>query len=485
MNWKVISRNVGYALLVSALFMLLSVGVSLLDGHDSALAALLISFLITFIVGIFPFIFVREPQAISLKEGYVIICLSWLLSFIFGMLPYALWGGPFTLQNAWFESVSGYTTTGATILDDVEALPKSLLFWRASTHFIGGLGVVVFLLLLIPGSNQMKMRLTNMELTSLSRGGYSTRTNKTVYVFAYVYLGLLVLSFLAYLLAGMPVFDAACHAMSVSATGGFSSRNLSIAAFDSRWVEGITMVFMYLSSIHFGLVYLSVLTRSIKPLRNPVVKFYTAWIVLMALVVGIGLKAHDICPTWGNAIWNGFFETLCVTSTSGFAILDNAQWPLWIVMVLMFSAVMCGSAGSTSGGVKVDRVILLFKSVGLRINRILHPSSVNEIRMGKRILREEEVSPHLLYLALYGVLLAVSVALSLCVGVDHQNSFIASVTSLGNVGPAYGALGTMGSFNSIPLLGKLVFSLDMFLGRIEIYPVLAVVAMVFDKRARG
>ena len=485
MNWKVISRNVGYALLVSALFMLLSVGVSLLDGHDSALAALLISFLITFIVGIFPFIFVREPQAISLKEGYVIICLSWLLSFIFGMLPYALWGGPFTLQNAWFESVSGYTTTGATILDDVEALPKSLLFWRASTHFIGGLGVVVFLLLLIPGSNQMKMRLTNMELTSLSRGGYSTRTNKTVYVFAYVYLALLVLSFLAYLLAGMPLFDAACHAMSVSATGGFSSRNLSIAAFDSRWVEGITMVFMYLSSIHFGLVYLSVLTRSIKPLRNPVVKFYTAWIVLMALVVGIGLKAHDICPTWGNAIWNGFFETLCVTSTSGFAILDNAQWPLWIVMVLMFSAVMCGSAGSTSGGVKVDRVILLFKSVGLRINRILHPSSVNEIRMGKRILREEEVSPHLLYLTLYGVLLAVSVALSLCVGVDHQNSFIASVTSLGNVGPAYGALGTMGSFNSIPLLGKLVFSLDMFLGRIEIYPVLAVVAMVFDKRARG
>ena len=485
MNWKVISRNVGYALLVSALFMLLSVGVSLLDGHDSALAALLISFLITFIVGIFPFIFVREPQAISLKEGYVIICLSWLLSFIFGMLPYALWGGPFTLQNAWFESVSGYTTTGATILDDVEALPKSLLFWRASTHFIGGLGVVVFLLLLIPGSNQMKMRLTNMELTSLSRGGYSTRTNKTVYVFAYVYLALLVLSFLAYLLAGMPLFDAACHAMSVSATGGFSSRNLSIAAFDSRWVEGITMVFMYLSSIHFGLVYLSVLTRSIKPLRNPVVKFYTAWIVLMALVVGIGLKAHDICPTWGNAIWNGFFETLCVTSTSGFAILDNAQWPLWIMMVLMFSAVMCGSAGSTSGGVKVDRVILLFKSVGLRINRILHPSSVNEIRMGKRILREEEVSPHLLYLALYGVLLAVSVALSLCVGVDHQNSFIASVTSLGNVGPAYGALGTMGSFNSIPLLGKLVFSLDMFLGRIEIYPVLAVVAMVFDKRARG
>ena len=484
MNWKVISRNIGYALLVSALFMLLSVVVSLLNGHDSALAALSISFLITFIVGIFPFIFVRSTPTITLKEGYVIIFLSWLLSFIFGMLPYALWGGPFTLQNAWFESVSGFTTTGATILDNVEALPKSLLFWRASTHFIGGLGVVVFLLLVIPGSNQMKIRLTNMELTSLSRGGYSARPNQTVYIFAYVYLALLVLSLVAYLLAGMPAFDAVCHAMSVSATGGFSSRNASIAAFDSRWIEGITMLFMYLSSIHFGLVYLSVVTRSLKPLNNPVVKFYTFSIVLVALTVGAGLKGNGICPTWGNAVWNGFFETLCVTSTSGFAILDNAQWPLWIVMVLMFSAVMCGSAGSTSGGVKVDRVILLFKAIGRRVGKILHPSSINEVRMGKRFLRDEDVSPHLLYLAMYGLLLAVSILISLCVGVDHQNSFIASVTSLGNVGPAYGELGTMGSFNGIPMLGKLVFTVDMFLGRIEIYPVLAVVAMVFDKRVR-
>ncbi|MCR4860274.1 MAG: TrkH family potassium uptake protein [Bacteroidales bacterium] len=485
MNWKVISRNVGYALLVSALFMLLSVIVSLVNGHDSALAALSISFLITFTVGIFPFIFVRNVPAITLKEGYVIIFLSWLLSFIFGMLPYALWGGPFTLQNAWFESVSGFTTTGATILDNVEALPRSLLFWRASTHFIGGLGVVVFLLLVIPGSNQMKIRLTNMELTSLSRGGYSTRTNNTVYIFAYVYLALLVLSFIAYLLAGMPVFDAVCHAMSVSATGGFSTRNTSIAAFDSRWIEGITMFFMYMSSIHFGLIFLAVMTRSNKPYNNPVVKFYTASIVIVALIVAAGLKGNGICPTWKNAVWNGFFETLCVTSTSGFAILDNAQWPLWMMAVLMFSAVMCGSAGSTSGGVKADRVLLLFKSIGCRITRILHPSSINEVRLGKRILRDEDVSPHLLYLAMYGLLLAVSVALSLFIGVDHQNSFIASITSLGNVGPAYGALGTMGSFNSVPMLGKILFTVDMFLGRIEIYPALAVVAMLFDKRARG
>ncbi len=482
MNWKVISRNIGSALLVSALFMFLSVLVSVGGGNDSALAALSISCLITFIVGIFPFIFVRRASAISLKEGYVIITLSWLLSFVFGMLPYALWGGPFTLQNAWFESVSGFTTCGATILDSVESLPRSLLFWRSSTHFIGGLGVVVFLLLVIPESSPMRMRLTNMELTSLGRAGYSTRPNRIVYVFAYVYIALALLAFLAYLLAGMGWFDAVCHAMSVAATGGFSTRNASIAAFGSRAVEAVTMLFMYLSSIHFGLIYISVVTRSLRPLRNPVIKFYSISVLVVSLVLSIGLRAAQLCSNWGEALWNALFSTLCVSSTSGFAIMDNALWPMWLVSLLLFPAVMCGSAGSTSGGVKVDRVLLLLKSIGRYVGNILHPSSVNEVRMGRRLLGASEVAPHLLYLCLYTLLATVSVFLCLCSGIDTGNSLVATVMSLSNVGPACGSLGTMGSYNAVSMAGKLVLSLDMFLGRIEIYPVLAVFAMLFDRR---
>ena len=273
MNVKAISRYVGCALLVSALFMLLSILVSVSRGNDSALAALTISFTITFIVGIFPFIFVRRTSAITLKDGYMIIFLSWLLSFVFGMLPYVLWGGPFTVENAWFESVSGFTTTGATILSDVEALPDSLLFWRSSTHFIGGLGVVVFILLIIPSSSPIRMRLTNMELSSLSREGYQVRTNRTALIFANIYIGLMIFAFFAYWIAGMSAFDAICHAFSVCATGGFSTKNLSIGAFDSRAIEAVTMTVMLLSSIHFGLIFLSFANRSLKPLNNPVLKF--------------------------------------------------------------------------------------------------------------------------------------------------------------------------------------------------------------------
>ena len=484
MNWKGISRNVGLALLVSSLFMFLSVLVSVLNGRDSACAALIISFTITFIVGAFPFIFVRKAQPITLKDGYVTITLAWLLSFVFGMLPYALWGGPFTVMNAWFESVSGFTTTGSSILEDVEALPRSLLFWRASTHFIGGLGVVVFLLLIIPDSSPVKLRLVNMELGSLSRSAYSTRTNRTVYVFAFVYLGIFALAMVLYLLAGMPFFDSLCHAMSVTATGGFSTRNASIGSFGSRWIEAATMLCMYLSSLHYGLLYLTVVRRSLKPLNNAVVNYYTVSVLLFAMLLAVGLKVNGYCASWGDSIWNGLFEVLCVSTTTGFAIIDNSTWPGVMCALILLPAVVCACAGSTSGGLKIDRILLTFKTIGRHIGRILHPSSVNEVKFGGRVLKDEDVSPHLLYIVLYVILLAFSILLTLWTGVGWQNSLGASITSLSNVGPALGDMGSMGNFSMAPAMAKFVFTMDMFLGRIEIYPILAVVAMVFDKRNR-
>ena len=482
MNIKVISRNVGYALLVSALFMFLSILVSVANGNDSALAALMISFTITFTVGVFPFIFVRKSAAITLKDGYMIIALSWLLSFIFGMLPYALWGGPFTIINAWFESVSGFTTTGSTILDNVEALPNSLLFWRSSTHFIGGLGVVVFLLLIIPSSSQMRLRLTTLELSSLSKREYRSGANKTVYIFTYVYFGLTAASFLLYVMAGMSPFDAINHAMSVVATGGFSTRNLSIGAYNSVPVDLITMLFMLLSSIHFGMVFVAVVTRSLKPFKNEIFKFYLSMMVVAGVIVSISIKAHGFEEAWGRSFLSGFFHVMSFASTTGFSIADNSSWPVLSDTILVLMGVCCGMAGSTTGGIKSDRMMFLCKEVKYQLRMVLHPASVKDIRVNGRVIRQNDIAPHILYIALYGLVVIISLAACLTLDPDNNQSFTAILSSLGNVGLSVDQLGSIYNFNGEPSSLKFIYTLDMFLGRVEIYPILAVVMMIFSRR---
>ncbi len=482
MNLKVVSRNVGIALLVSALFMLLSVGVSLIDGADSAMTPLLISFAITFLVGVFPFIFVHKTSRISLKDGFLIIALSWLLSFIFGALPYALWGGPFNIINAWFESVSGFTATGATILEDIESLPRSLVFWRASTHFIGGLGVVVFLLLIIPTSSPMRLRLANMELSSLSRDDYKSRANKTVYIFAYVYLVLVAASFLSYLAAGMNWFDAICHAFSVSASGGFSSRNLSIASFNSPVIAIITIVFMFLTSLHFGLLFVTFASRSLKPLKNPIIRFYVISIVVISVVTSLSLKLSNVDASWGKAFLDGTFHVVSYASTTGFGWSDNSVWPMLPCFMLILVSLFCGCAGSTTGGLKVDRAVVLFKAIRMQIQKTLNPSTIYEMRLGKRILHDEDIYPHLLYIAMFFMLVGVSAVLCMLFGDPNGHALTGSLASLANVGPSIGTIGSMGNYNAEPGVIKFIFTADMFLGRVEIYPVLAVFSSIFSRK---
>ena len=481
MNLKVISRNVGFALLTSAFFMFLSIIVSMSRGNDSALAALIISFVITFTVGVFPFIFVRSTERISLKDGYMIIVLSWSLSFIFGMLPYLLWGGPFTVVNSLFESVSGYTTTGATILEEVEALPDSLLFWRSSTHFIGGLGVVVFLLLIIPSSSPVRLRLTNLEISSLSREGYRSRANKTVIIYSSVYFALVLLSFLLYWISGMSAFDAINHAFSVCATGGFSTKNLSIASFDSNAINVITIVFMFLASVHFGTLFMAVVHRSFKPLNNPVLKYYFSIIVAVSLISAFCMRLNDSGLSFGDSLVSGVFHTLTFISTTGFAIADNNTWPAFVNTLMLIISIQCGMAGSTTGGIKADRLYLTLQALGHQVKHVLHPTSINQIRINNHYLKMEEAYPHILFLGIYFIALSLSTGLNTLFGLDDANALYASVSCLSNVGPAIGDLGTFGNYNSVPVMSKLIFCLDMFIGRIEIYPVLAVMMMVFHR----
>ena len=412
----------------------------------------------------------------------MIIALSWLLSFIFGALPYALWGGPFNILNAWFESVSGFTATGATILEDIESLPRSLVFWRASTHFIGGLGVVVFLLLIIPTSSPMRLRLANMELSSLSRDDYKSRANKTVYIFAYVYLVLVAASFLSYMAAGMNWFDAICHAFSVSASGGFSSRNLSIASFNSPVIAIITIVFMFLTSLHFGLLFVTFASRSLKPLKNPIIRFYVISIVVISVVTSLSLKLSNVDASWGKAFLDGTFHVVSYASTTGFGWSDNSVWPMLPCFMLILVSLFCGCAGSTTGGVKVDRAVVLFKAIRMQIQKTLNPSTIYEMRLGKRILHDEDIYPHLLYIAMFFMLVGVSSVLCMLFGDPNGHALTGSLASLANVGPSIGTIGSMGNYNAEPGVIKFIFTADMFLGRVEIYPVLAVFSSIFSRK---
>ncbi len=482
MDLKVILRYVGFALLVSALFMFFAVLVSIGNGNDSALAALMISFIITFTVGVFPFIFVRNTSAISLREGYMIIVLSWMLSFVFGMMPYLLWGGPFSVTNAWFESVSGFTTTGATILDDIEALPKSLIFWRSATHFIGGLGVVVFLMLVIPSTSPMRLRLANMELSSLSKSGYKVRANKTVFIFTYVYLGIFALTYILYVIGGMPSFDAVNNAFSVCATGGFCPRNESIGAYGSDFINIVTIVMMTASSVHFAIIYMVFVTKSLKPLGNSVFKFYLSSMLVAAVAVAFALKIDGTETTWKEAAMNAGFHVASYVSTTGFSIADNAGWSQFVCFILILLSFQCGMAGSTSGGFKADRAFLLIKTLGKYLGRTLHPSSVSEVRIGGRIIKDEEIYPHLVYFALYVILCIASTLLLMLLG-NGEYAVPECIASLSNVGLSFGKLGTYGNYNWLNEPTKILLTLNMFLGRVEIYPVLAVISMIFDKKA--
>jgi len=483
MNIRSISTNVGKALLVSALFMFLSIIVSLMNGMDSAFTPLLISFIITLLVGSFPFIFVKKAPVLTLRDGFVTIVLAWILSFVFGMLPYVLWGGEFTLVNAWFESVSGYTTTGSTILNDIEALPKSLLFWRSSTHYIGGLGVVVFLLLVIPEASPYRLKLTNMEMSSLSKEGYRYKSTKIVQVITIVYLGLTFASTLLLWAAGMPLFDAVNHAFSIAATGGFSTKNLSIGYFQSDLINAIAMVFMALAAMHFGLIYAVFATRSLKPLNNTVVRYYIGSIAVMSLVIMLSLMSDGGYDSWGKAWIDASFNVVSYMSTTGFATCDNSSWPYLAGVVLMMAGIQCGCSGSTTGGLKVDRIVISFKAVFTEIRRRLHPSSVSQVRMSGHHLPDSAVSSVFLYIVVYVMVIFVSVLAVILCGSEPVEAISGVISSVGSVGPGLGGVASLENYSMQPEMSKLIFTFDMFLGRLEIFPVFIVISMIF-KRGR-
>ena len=478
MNLSVITRNIGVAVVATALFMFASAFVSICYGFDSAFSPLLLSGVITMAAGMFPLIFVRRSTNITMKEGFVIVVFAWILSCFFGMLPYVLWGGEFSLINAWFESVSGFTTTGATILTDVEALPHGLLFWRSSTHFIGGLGVVVFMLLVLPSSsNSYGMRFSKVEMSALSKVNYKFKVGETARIIILVYLGITVVETILLCFAGMSFFDAINHAMSTVATGGFSTKNMSVAAFDSRSVEIIIMIFMYLAGLHFGLIFSSVSGRTFKIFKNPVIKYYTFTVLVAALLITINLlfsgKGHGVFRSFGMAL----FQTLTASSTTGFATDNASQWPAFSIIILVILSITCACSGSTTGGIKFDRVYIWASALKAEFKKKLHYNAVVSTRIGNRFIDAPLIADVNIFIILYVSIVIIASLLLAAMGVSVRDSLTCSVSSMGNVGFSLFSGGSFGSYDSIPIFGKFILAFEMLLGRLEIYPLLMIFAI--------
>lgn len=474
MNISVVSRNIGIALVFNACFMFLGAFTSMIYDFDSAFSPLLLSGIITMTVGLFPLVFVGNESDIDIKEGFTIIVFSWVLSCLFGMLPYVLWGGEFSLINAWYESVSGYTTTGATILTDVESVPKGLLLWRSSTHFLGGIGVVVFMLFVLPTVSVFRMRLSKVEISALSKENYKFKTQETVKIISYVYVGLTITQTICLMIAGMNFFDAINHAFSTVSTGGFSTRNESIKSFNSFPIELVIMVFMYLSGLHFGLLYASVTGHLTNIFKSAVTRFYTATLIVASLVVAANLLISGKIDSWTLALRQSFFNVISCASTTGFATADTSVWPHLTILILIYLSFQCACSGSTTGGCKSDRVLIFFKTLKAQMQKHIHPNAVIPIRVGNNVIEPDMAGSVTLFLVLYTLIVFIVAVLLSAMGVNFMDAFTGSVANMSNVGPGFGTVGSLSNYSSFPVMGKLVLSAEMLLGRLEIYSLLLI-----------
>ena len=469
MRISVVIRYIGIVLLVLAAFMLVAAGISYVNNVDSAYSPLVMSSLLTLLMGCFPMIFVPSTDRISQKEGFCIVVGAWLVSSVVGMFPYLMWGGEFTLINAWFESVSGFTTTGASILNDIEALPRGLQFWRMSSCWIGGVGVIMFALIILPSIGKSKMMLSNVELSSLAKDNFNYRTQTLVRIVLSIYVGLTAITIIALKLSGLNWFDSLCHAMSACSTCGFSNKNLSVGHFNSPVVELILIVAMLIAGMHFGLIYATLTRKPNNIFRSEVTRSYLLMFALSSVMIAISLRAADIYPTALSSLRHAAFQTASLMTTSGFATADCNTWTPFAILILMFCSLICGCAGSTSGGLKVDRLVLALKMLKNKIQSQQHPNVIMRIKVDGYCQDQSMLNGVMVYIVAFMLLVLIGTFINTLFGCDLMTGFSATLACASNVGPGFGEVGTMDNYSSMPVIVKMCLSFVMLFGRLEIF----------------
>lgn len=483
MTAKITIRFIGFTLTGLVLLMMFSALVAYLD-HDASLYSLLISSGITLPVGLGCVLFTKANQSIDLKSGFFIVTGCWVAACLFGALPFVLYGHEFTFVNALFESVSGFTTTGASILNDIEAVPKGLLFWRIATAWIGGIGVVSLVSILISTRNDQHSQLAGLELSSIAKEYYRGRRRQFIYRVLTVYVGLTLASTVGLHLAGMTWFDAITHAMSACSTCGFSTKNLSVAAFNGLAIEIILCVSMLLAGINFSLIFSTFWPNgpNRKNLFNTkIVKVFLGFVLLGIIGLTIDLLVSKTYSSVAEAFRVASFQMCSITTTTGFATTDTNLWPGLSKAVILIASMVCGCSGSTSGGIKIDRVWVALKGSSEVFKSLTNPYKYGYVRMDGNTKTEDEVSSVIGFIVLYILIVCVGMVVYTLGGMDFQTGLSASIACMGNVGPGFGVVGSMGNYAGLSDFLKVFSIVLMLLGRLEIYPILIVLASMFKR----
>lgn len=481
-NLKVIGNIMGILLLINGGFMALCLPLSIYYGENDWIA-ISISSVVTLGVG-FSLRFVarkRENKELKKKDGYLIVTLGWIVMSIFGALPYIISGAIPNFTDAFFETISGYTTTGASILTDIEAVPNGILFWRSLTQWIGGMGIIVLALAILPFLGIGGMQLFVAEAPGITPDKLQPRIQETAKRLWFIYVGLTLAEAIALYFAGMTPFDAINHSLTTMATGGFSTKNASLAHFNSPLIQYIVILFMFLAGTSFTLTYFGLKRNFKKILKNEEFIVYSLFIVAITIIVTITLLVVQNQPV-EKSFRDAFFQVVSLITTTGFVTADYTSWAPFLSVLFFILLFVGGSAGSTAGGVKVIRHIVLFKNSFLELKRQLHPSAIMPVRISGKAIEQNIVYNVLAFIMIYILVFLVGVTLLSSMNVDFDTAFGAVATSLGNVGPGIGDVGPVDNFSGMPSTGKWLLSALMLLGRLELFTVLMLLSPHFWRK---
>lgn len=472
MNFRLIFRLLGRVMLIEGAALIPSLAISIHFEDGAALSFLLTMILVTAVGAALSFAVPKSKTQMHPREGFFAVALVWVALSLFGALPFVFSGEIPNYIDAVFEVVSGFTTTGSTILHAVEGLPSSILFWRSFTHWLGGMGVLIFALAILPADGRGVYNLMRAESTGPTSERIVPKVRQAALILYSIYLTLSVLQTVLLAAGGMSLFDALIHMFGTAGTGGFSNKNLSVGAYNSAYFDYVIGIFLVLFSINFG-VYFALISRRFREVsKNTELWVFLGLVGASVVAIGFNLLRSGLYSSAAHAVRDSFFQVTAVASTAGFSSTDFNLWPDFSRMILLLLMVTGACAGSTGGGVKVIRMVIMVKASRRELNKILHPRSVNVVKVGGKTVPETVISGVMHFFIVYLLLLVLATLLVSLDNLGMTTSFSAVIATLSNIGPGFGLVGPMGNFDCFSYFSKIVLTLCMLLGRLEIFPIL-------------